>query len=490
MNAAGAAPATAATTGPRTAVTATIHGGLVFEDVVRRVLHPPLRDARFWPAVVAVVVFAGIHLHLDDSAALATGPLPAGTPVALLLIPVLYAALRYGMAGSIATGGLATLLWLPDLLLPGGRGHPESDVIELLIIDAVAVFVGLHLEREEADRRRAETAEAARRLTDRLYHDLFRSSLLPIVLVDGGGAVVEANAAARALFGEATVGRPTEARFGISCSEPWPDGGHPPVPITAADGATHIFRPLLSAVRISPDGESELRQLVFQDVSREHGDIGAARSYAGLLLGAQENERSRIARDLHDDPLQRLINLARRMEAMDHPDSGAAHTELLEVIGRLRDITRGLRPPGLDQFGLVAAVRGLLHDLDDTGGASVDLAVTGTPLRLPPEIELCAYRITQEAVRNAIRHAHASSLHVELAYDGDGLRIGVRDDGQGFRVPPVGTPVGRHVGLLGMRERTSLLGGVFTLASAPGAGTSVDVLLPLSSGVAAEPATV
>lgn len=340
-------------------------------EVLARALHPPWRDGHFWAAQAAVVGLAGLHFYLDSSEKLESTALPTGTPVTLLLIPVLYAALRDGLAGSAATALLATVLWLPDVALPDARGHPGGDVIDLLIVDAVAVFVGVHIER--------------RREADARYRELFLT----------------------------------------------------------------------------------------------------VRSYAALLVDAQEEERLRIARDIHDDPLQRLVDVARRMDSAEPRPS---KEDLLDVIARLRDIARGLRPPGLDQLGLVAAVRGMLADLEDASPVSTRLDVEGTAARLAPPVELTAFRIVQEAARNATLHAHPSTLAVSLRYAGRELRIRVSDDGSGFDVAAGGDGRGgAHLGLVGMRERAALLGGSLSVTSRPGNGTTVSATLPAQPASTASP---
>ncbi|HZS15113.1 MAG TPA: sensor histidine kinase [Candidatus Dormibacteraeota bacterium] len=346
--------------------------------MLRRALRPPVRDAQFWAVQAAVVGLAALHFYLDASGRLESTAFPTGLPVTLLLVPVLYAALRYGVTGAVATAVLATLLWLPDLALPDAHGHPAADAGDLLIVDAVAVFVGIHIDRGRLQRRRADAAERQRREAERREHE-------------------------------------------------------------------------------------------------------AVRTYAALLLTAHEEERLRIARDIHDDPLQRLIALARRMDRPDAADA-QAREQLLDVIGRLRDIARGLRPPGLDQLGLVAALRGLLADEGDAARIAADLDVAGNPVRLASAVELGAFRIVQEALYNVTRHASAHHVRVAVDYDGDALRISVADDGVGFD-PEAFAGAGNgsgapHLGLLGMRERATLLGGQLRLTSRAGRGTTVDVVLP------------
>ena len=457
-------------------------------SVLREALHPPVRDISFWAVQIGVVTLAALHFYLDSAGALESTPFPTGSPVGLLLLPVLYSALRYGLAGSAATALWATLLWLPDLTLPNASGHPADDLVGLAIVDGVAIFVGIHIERAIVHRRQAETAEEERRDAELRYRELFQTDFFPIVIVDGRGVIVDANPAASVAFGDGISGRTTESALGIA-KDRLDDQTEPSIEsIDAADGVVRTYR--LRVARVRPGGAEggDSRQLVFQDLTDEYRERAAVRSYAGRLLAAHEEERRHIAREIHDDPLQRLIHLARGMDSLvtqqgRGSDSAAleeARVELLEIIGRLRDVTRGLRPPGLDQLGLVAAVRGLLADVEDSHNVRVVFEVKGSPARFAADVELGAFRIIQEAVSNVTRHALAHAARVGLDYDADSVRIHVADDGIGFDARQATNDQALHLGLAGMRERANLLGGRLEVASAPGAGTAIDVWLPAS----------
>ena len=454
-------------------------------SVIRQAFHPPLHDASFWAVQVAVVTLAGFHFYLDSSGILESTTFPTGSPVGLLLLPVLYSALRYGLAGSAATAIWATLLWLPDLLLP--NGHPANDLIDLAIVDAVAIFVGERIERTRFQQRRAEAAEEERRETELRYRELFQTNFFPIVIVDQDGVITEANPAAVEAFGGRITGRTTETALGIPHDGLGRQTEASIQSVDAGDGTLRTYRLRVAPVRPGGKDGRDFHQLAFQDLTEEYRERAAVRSYAARLLAAQEEERRHIAHEIHDDPLQRLIHLARRMDgavvaAGPGPASAALleiRVELLEIIGRLRDVARGLRPPGLDQLGLVAAVRGLLADVEDAHPLRLDFEVTGTPLRIAADAELGAFRIIQEAVSNAVRHASARVARVDLQYDEDWLLIRVRDDGIGFDTRPGVVPgAAVRLGLEGMRERANLLGGHVAVSSELGNGTTIEARLP------------
>lgn len=452
-------------------------------EILVRALQPPVRERAFWAVQAMVVFWAIIHLEVDLHNSLQTSVLPHGVPIDLLLIPVGYAALRYGLSGSAATTLWAIILWSPDLLLPHDEGHFPQDLVQLTVVVVVALFVGLEIERAHIERTRAESAEVERRAAELHYHRLFDANTSPIVLIDNVGVVQEANPAALRLWPRAT-GRVVSELLAVSDTE-LVEGRSAQLTVHAGDAEEHTFR--LAVSNLEPGAGEEMRQIVLEDVTEEYRSEREARQWAIEVLQAQENERRRIAREIHDDPLQRLLQLARRLETLGScADAGARNEqfsavrdELLTVVGHLRDVTRGLHPAGLDQYGLVAAVRGLLVDLEVDEGLFTDLVVSGEVADGSPEAEVGLFRIIQEAVRNVIRHAAASRIDVAIHYGGGTARVTVVDDGSGFDLDRDSLIAGSHLGILGMRERANLLDGHCEVYSSIGVGTTVEATVPL-----------
>ena len=444
---------------------------------VRRALRPPLGEVGFWAIQAMVVALAGLHLVVDLHTASEAGAFPGGIPVALLIVPVGYAALRYGLAGSAATGLWATFLWLPDLLLPRDEGHVGGDLINLVLINGVALFFGQRIEAERRARRRVELATDERLRAEARYRELFEANRAPIVVLDASGVVREANPAARALLGAQTVGARAEALLGPGAT---PAEGEV---LELADG--HDYRVRLTALPTGPTGGTS--QVILEDVTEERRRGRQATRYAALVVAAEEDQRRRLARELHDEPLQLFLHLARRLENLGRvagvpggvaAELGDARLQALAAAGRLRTLARDLRPPALDQLGLAAALSSFLADVDEETGMSVDLDVTGDPVRLAADVELGAFRIVQEAVRNTVRHAGADKVRVRVQFGADQLEVEVADDGTGF-VRHQETDADRgHLGLLGMAERAHLLGGSLEVRTAPNAGTAVAAVLP------------
>lgn len=210
------------------------------------------------------------------------------------------------------------------------------------------------------------------------------------------------------------------------------------------------------------------------------------------LEAAKEEERKRIARELHDELGQLLtaakmnVQLLERLDFDERAPARLADTVGLldEMIHHVRQISFDLRPPLMDDLGLIAALQGHLDAIAARSGLSATLHEQDLPARLPAEVEVAAYRIVQEAVTNAVRHAGASRIDVTLRGTTDGLEVTVRDDGRGFDVDRSSRhgAGGRHLGLPGMRERALALGGDLSIQSAPGRGTLVRTTLTLPGG--------
>ncbi|HLF40746.1 MAG TPA: sensor histidine kinase [Acidimicrobiia bacterium] len=210
------------------------------------------------------------------------------------------------------------------------------------------------------------------------------------------------------------------------------------------------------------------------------------------VLEAQEAERARVARDLHDQIGQGLTSVLLGLRLLetslerDEPDlvgARARTAEVREVVNdALADVRRlafDLRPTVLDDIGLVAALRRLTGDLSARHGLTVDVALDGVSEdgRFPTAVETVAYRVVQEALTNVVRHARARHVSVRLAGNGTRLRAVVTDDGVGFAAEATGAGT---LGLLGMRERAMLVGGQVDVTSAPGAGTRIELELPVA----------
>jgi len=233
---------------------------------------------------------------------------------------------------------------------------------------------------------------------------------------------------------------------------------------------------------------------VVEDITASKQAQEIARIYAERLqalskqlLEIQENERSMIARELHDEIGQSLTRLKILLEMDKRGKDGDAGQNLREaaelagsLISRVRDLSLDLRPPMLDDLGLVPAIRS--HFLHYTEKMGIDTHFIAEPeeMHFSPEIEMTCFRVAQEAVTNALRHSRAKSIAVQLKKSETSLELSVRDDGAGFDVETAfrQSAEGKSFGLLGMQERVRLAGGIFTIDSGRGRGSEVHAKFP------------
>jgi signal transduction histidine kinase len=237
----------------------------------------------------------------------------------------------------------------------------------------------------------------------------------------------------------------------------------------------------------------DLRITLAQMAERIRAYQGGMRDYLSAMTQGQEEERARLAHELHDVTIQGLIALKQRgqmaLKALGR-DPARAEARLQELNGMideevagLRRIIGDLRPIYLEDLGFVPALEMLARQTGEQQGVAVHLGVQGKVVRLAPDLELAAYRIVQQALANVAVHAQARNAWVEVTFGADALTLVVRDDGIGFVPPEQPAELARqgHFGLMGMRERALLYGGHLTITSNPGHGTAIVTRLPLMS---------
>jgi signal transduction histidine kinase len=240
-------------------------------------------------------------------------------------------------------------------------------------------------------------------------------------------------------------------------------------------------------------GKDEIGSLgkAFDEMSRELREKEIMRTQLlAQVLSAQEDERKRIARELHDDTSQSLTSLMVELKAAEKAkDLGEIKPRLNELrslayqtLQGVHNMSAELRPNALDDLGLVAALRKYTADFSAKNDIHVDLQVGQTASRrFAPEIETAAYRIAQEALANVIRHAAAKNVSIIVDYLENRFKLIVEDDGKGFDLDKALKSSPEHrLGLFGMYERASLIGGNLTIESEPGQGTSVFLEVPIA----------
>jgi len=203
-------------------------------------------------------------------------------------------------------------------------------------------------------------------------------------------------------------------------------------------------------------------------------------------VNAQELERKRIARELHDETGQTLTALGLGLHGLAETipknpqkaiqQAGQLQSLATNGLANLQGLVSGLHPPQLDELGFVAAVRGYTEELSRLSNEQIVISGSVNESTMPEAVRLTMFRITQEAINNAVRHADASQIKVLISDDDSEIRLVVMDDGQGFEVEnTLQGEAKKCLGLLGMIERTSLIGGTCQIKSGPGMGTVVEV---------------
>lgn len=244
------------------------------------------------------------------------------------------------------------------------------------------------------------------------------------------------------------------------------------------------------SIQESVGGISEVQHLQMKLTEMSHKVQAAQKGlhgYIGAITSAQEDERMRLARELHDDTIQAVIALKQRVQLAKnsvkdpHGRQSLNDLETLaeQTIENLRRLTRALRPIYLEDLGLVTALEMLARETSQNNQLIVDFQKTGQERRLSHEVELSLYRIAQEALNNVIKHSKATRAEVKITFGTAEIKLGVNDNGNGFIVPksPTELAPSGHFGLLGIHERADLIGARLEIESSLGKGTRLKVRL-------------
>jgi PAS domain S-box-containing protein len=364
------------------------------------------------------------------------------------------------------------------------------------------------MSRRSASNRMEAQALFAR--SEARLHGLLDSAMDAIITVDESQHVVIFNAAAEAMFGcsrDEALGAPLASfipdRFRSVHAAHIRRFAETPT-VSRRMGVERIVTglrrngeefPLDASISQLEDSGEKFYTVILRDVSeRVRIEAALRRSQEELReLGAaahatREQEKSRIARELHDELAQSLTALQMDVAWIKQkiPDDQVAtvarlakmETLLEQTVAATRRMAADLRPLMLDDLGLVPAVEWLAETFAQRNGISCELAVNEPHLELPGEHATAVFRIVQESLNNVAKHAGASRVEITIEHTGSELTVSIRDDGSGFS--PQDPRKAASYGLLGLRERASLLGGEASVTSAPGQGTWIEVRLPVS----------
>lgn len=334
------------------------------------------------------------------------------------------------------------------------------------------------------------------------YRRLFENASDAIFVTDLGGKLIEANRASAELMGDTNndvIGSdirqylsPSEletarhVRKLLLLGQPFPQ---PYEQKLIRNDKTEVIL-MLSSNLVKHGDEPPVFEHVARDVTKERRMQDNLRHYVQQITRIQEDERNRIARDLHDDTAQALYALTRQVDnyLRSTPKLTPEIAEFLKglqeqiktVSQGVRRFSQDLRPPLLDDLGLLATIRWLTGDMEHRLHVPVKLTVTGAERRLAPHVELAIFRIIQESLRNVEKHAGATQVDVNIEYAEGKIIISIQDNGKGFILAgEVGElPREGRLGLMGMKERAHLLGGDITVKSEIDRGTTLNIELP------------
>jgi len=366
---------------------------------------------------------------------------------------------------------------------------------ERLLIDSMAGRLGRITERKKI--------EEALQESERSYRELFEAALDAIWVHDLAGDILKANKATEKLteLGSEELAKENIQGFlskeglrltkevlrklikGEAIDQPYEQR------LVRKDGTEATLK--ITTSPVFSDGKLVAFQSIARDITEEKQMQENLRYYLQEITRAQEEERKRIARELHDSTAQTLIALLHQLEnllgdkaAMPVREAKALwslYEQIRDVLREVRRFSRDLRPSILDDLGLLPALEWVTGELQKEYGVYATLKVTGNKRRFSPEAELTLFRIVQEALRNIAKHAQASKAEVKLEFNKKKIRLTISDDGIGFE-PPESLGDLLHsgkLGLAGIRERVQLLSGSLKLKSESGKGTILAVIAPI-----------
>jgi signal transduction histidine kinase len=241
-------------------------------------------------------------------------------------------------------------------------------------------------------------------------------------------------------------------------------------------------------VETDPRDRSVIVRSATIDVTERKLAEEAAIDLSGRLISAQEDERARLARDLHDGLNQSLalISIELGLLGKNPPATETAGKQIAEYAGRVKDLSTDLRrlsldlhPSRLEQLGLASSLEGLCGETDRAQPITVELSCGDIPFDLPNDLALCVYRIVQECLQNAVKHSNAAVVSVKAEIHESRISVSVSDDGIGFDVSSAAYT--QSLGLVSMRERVRMLKGTFSIDSKPGSGTRIFATIPISA---------
>lgn len=416
----------------------------------------------------------------------------------LYLLPIIWAGVLFGLRGGIITSSIAVATMLPRAMLISP--NRVDAIVETIAIFAIGNLVAFSLQSMRQEQKVAEQLRAS----EQRYRGLFENAHDAIWLHDLEGNIIAANKACVGLTGyeseelrnikmaELISGDSYEIT--ASMEQDILEGEAPgylgELKLVKKDGTEASIQLASSLVR--GNGYPMAFQCIARDITAAKRMEENLHFFLQHITQAQEEERRRIAQELHDDTVQALVahsiqieEVAYNINRLQKHDISRYLDELYDqannIMQGLRRLSQDLRPAALDRLGLLPALEWLASNVAEYSGIEATVRVIGVARRLSSEVELVLFRIVQEALRNVWKHAQATKANIIVEFESNRIRIIIEDNGSGFSLPHSVNDLPRlgKLGLAGMQERAELLGGIITINSGPRKGTAIIAELPV-----------
>ena len=436
-------------------------------------------------------IFFGLGRHTEDRL--------------IYLIIIAYSTWVFGgkIGGTVLLASILAMLPRAIFISPS----PRDALFESLTTAFIGVLLVLVIEvwrRAREERSKLQVAMANLRLSEEKYRELFQNASDAIWIHDLKGYITAANRASEKL-----TGYTVDELQGKNIIEFLSENGYTLAgmvkgkllegePVEQRYEQRLFRRDRTEAIvelttNLIMQGDQPIAfHNIARDVTQERTMRDSMRFYLQKVLVAQEEERKRIARELHDEAGQSLLLLAHQLDSIASDSRSKLSKPVQEELTQIHDLAvethnglrryaQELRPAILDDMGLVAALEWMVDSLTAEKGIDVDVQLDMPGHDLPHETQLLLFRIAQETLGNIRRHAQASKVMVRLEAGAGKIRVIITDNGKGFEVPVQISDLSStgKLGLIGMQERVRLLGGVLEIKSEPGKGTSVTVEAPI-----------
>ncbi len=479
----------------------------------KRKLFEVMRKPGFWIIVLLFVIITLPHHHETfeypsflDYIIPSIGLTRHTLERILFIVPVVWSGFLFGLNGTVISSIAALIIMLPRAIFLSD--HPSDAIFESVAIffiggsiSGLLAFSSRLLRRERQYLAELETTHQELTTSEERYRQLFENAHDAILVQDMNGNILTANKAAARLTGYNTemlvqmnvtdflseegleLAKEVRQKLlqGLTIGEAYEQ------PLLRKDKSKASL--ILSTSLVLKDGQPVGFQHIARDITEEKRLQENLQFYLHQNVKAQEEERKRISRELHDDTIQALVVLSRQLDNLASNSKNLSEDEQIrldnlqkqtaDIMQGVRRLSQDLRPAALDRLGLLPALEWLVSDVMYYSGIETKINTSGNTRRFPEEVELVLFRIIQEALRNIWRHSKATNVDINVEFSQSGVKITVIDNGKGFNPPHGMGDLAKDgkLGLAGMFERARLIGGKFTIESKPDRGTKVIIEL-------------